>query len=56
MFHRPHKPYAILVKDVKMAEKITYVSLKEKELLESPQRPIVILKKKKRTLLTSPLS
>jgi hydrogenase maturation protein HypF len=48
MFHRPHKPYAILVKDVKMAEKITYVSLKEKELLESPQRPIVILKKKKK--------
>jgi hydrogenase maturation protein HypF len=46
MFHRPNKPYAILVKDIKMAEKITFISRKEKELLESPQRPIVILKKK----------
>jgi len=48
MFHRPNKPYAILVKDVKMAEKITHISLKEKEMLESPQRPIVVLKKKKK--------
>jgi hydrogenase maturation protein HypF len=48
MFHRPHKPYAILVKDVKMAQKFAYVSSKEKNILESPQRPIVVLKKKKR--------
>lgn len=48
MFHRPHKPYALLVKDVKMAEKITHISRKEKELLESPQRPIVVLKKRKK--------
>jgi len=48
MFHRPHKPYAILVKDVQMAKKITHISFKEKELLESPQRPIVVLKKKKK--------
>ena len=48
MFHRPHKPYAILVKDVQMAKKIAHISLKEKELLESPQRPIVVLKKKKK--------
>jgi len=47
LFHRPHKPYAILVKDLEMAERIAYVSDKEKELLQSLQRPIVVLKKKK---------
>jgi len=50
LFHRPDKPYAILVKDVKMAEKIAFISRKEKELLKSPQRPIVVLKKKKRNM------
>jgi len=48
LFHRPHKPYAILVKDVQMAETFAYISQKEIELLESPQRPIVVLKKKKK--------
>jgi hydrogenase maturation protein HypF len=48
MFHRPHKPYALMVKDIEMVEKIAYVSGKEKELLQSPQRPIVVLKKKKK--------
>ncbi len=52
MFHRPDKPYALLVKDIKMAEKIAYVSQKEQEILESPQRPIVVLKKKKQNTLT----
>lgn len=53
LFHRPDKPYAILVKDVKMAKKITYVSRKEEEMLESPQRPIVVLKKKKKNTFRS---
>jgi hydrogenase maturation protein HypF len=48
LFHRPHKPYALMVKDVEMVEQIAYVSEKEKELLQSPQRPIVVLKKKKK--------
>jgi hydrogenase maturation protein HypF len=48
LFHRPHKPYAIMGRDIEMIEKIAYVSEKEKELLQSPQRPIVILKKKKK--------
>lgn len=51
MFHRPHKPYAILVKDVAMAEKYAYVSRTEKELLENPQRPILILRKRKKDSL-----
>ena len=48
LFHRPHKPYAILAKDVQMVETFAYISQKEIELLESPQRPIVVLKKKKK--------
>ena len=48
LLHRPHKPYALMVKDVDRIEKIAYVSKKEKELLQSPQRPIVVLKKKKK--------
>lgn len=46
LFCRPHKPYAIMVKDIEMAKRIACLSKKEKELLESPQRPIVVLKKK----------
>lgn len=53
LFCRPHKPYAIMVKDIQMAERIAYVSKKEKELLESPQRPIVVLKKKNTLSLAS---
>jgi hydrogenase maturation protein HypF len=48
LFHRPHKPYAILAKDVQMVQSFAYISQKEIELLESPQRPIVVLKKKKK--------
>ncbi|DAC73288.1 MAG TPA: carbamoyltransferase HypF [Thermoplasmata archaeon] len=48
MFHRPHKPYALMVKDMEMAERIACTSEREKELLQSPQRPIVVLKKKKK--------
>jgi hydrogenase maturation protein HypF len=48
LFHRPHKPYALMVKDMEMAETIGVLSKKEKELLQSPQRPIVVLKKRKK--------
>ncbi len=48
MFHRPHKPYAIMVKDREMARKIVEVSPHEEDLLQSPQRPIVVLRKKRK--------
>ena len=51
LFHRHHKPYAIMVKDVTMAEKIASINDKEKKLLESPQRPIVVLTKKNKDAL-----
>ena len=47
MLNRPHKPFAIMVEDMNMVKDIAHVSPKEKELLRSPQRPIVVLKKKK---------
>lgn len=51
MFHRPHKPYAIMVKDGTMAKTIAELSPHEEELLRSPQRPIVVLKKKRKNLM-----
>ncbi len=46
MLNRPNKPFAILAKDIIMADTVAYISSKEKELLVSPQRPIVVVKKK----------
>ena len=43
---RPSKPFAIMVKDIKETEKICTISSLEKEVLNSPERPIVLLKKK----------
>ncbi|MEM4257949.1 MAG: carbamoyltransferase HypF [Candidatus Thermoplasmatota archaeon] len=50
LFHRPHKPYAILVKDLHMAHQIAQLSPLEQQLLQSPQRPIVVVAKKNRAL------
>lgn len=43
---RDSKPFAIMVKDIETAKKYVHVCSEEKKLLESVQRPIVILKKK----------
>lgn len=43
--NRPHKPFAVMVKDLKTAKKIAYINKKEQELLTSNKRPIVLLKK-----------
>jgi hydrogenase maturation protein HypF len=40
------KPLAIMVRDAKRAAELCEVNGKEKELLESPRRPIVLLKRK----------
>ena len=44
---RPHKPLAIMVKDLASADRIAWIDEVEKELLLSRERPIVLLKKKK---------
>ncbi|MEM1920997.1 MAG: carbamoyltransferase HypF, partial [Ignisphaera sp.] len=43
---RLYKPFALMARDVAVVEKIAIVDQKAIELLQSPQRPIVILPKK----------
>lgn len=43
--HRPSKPLAVMVRDLDMARTYAKVSKREAELLESPARPIVLLKR-----------
>lgn len=44
--NRPDKPFALMVSDIKMAEKFCHINNKEKEILQSSMSPIVMLKKK----------
>ena len=44
--HRTGKPYALLCRDIEMAETISTITLKEKDLLMSVERPIVLVQKK----------
>lgn len=46
MLGREDKPFAVMVRDIKAARKLVFISEKEEEVLESPARPIVVLKKK----------
>ena len=43
---RAHKPFAMMVRDTDSLRGIAYVSDVERRLLEGPQRPIVVLKKR----------
>ena len=44
--NRPGKPFALMVADIEEAKKICWLSRMEKTILESPERPIVLLEKK----------
>ncbi|WFO75546.1 carbamoyltransferase HypF [Desulfurococcaceae archaeon MEX13E-LK6-19] len=44
--NRPRKPFAVMVLDTIIAEKLVYLDDKAKRILTSPQRPIVLLPKK----------
>ena len=50
LYHRPQKPFAIMVRDLETAERYVYLTEKERELLTSPNRPIVLAEKKDRDL------
>ena len=41
---RPHKPFALMMKDIDMVKKYCFVSEGEEKILTSPQCPIVLLK------------
>jgi len=43
---RPNKPYAVMCRDLEMLESIGTPTKREQELLESVERPIVLVKKK----------
>ncbi|MGD0948576.1 MAG: carbamoyltransferase HypF [Candidatus Binatia bacterium] len=44
---RSRKPLALMARDATVIEKLAYVSADELDMLASPQRPIVLLRKKK---------
>jgi len=45
--HRPHKPFAVMAADVNAARVFAQISEAEAQLLQSPQRPIVLLQWKR---------
>ncbi|GIK65304.1 MAG: carbamoyltransferase [Chloroflexota bacterium] len=49
---RVDKPFAIMVRDLEMARQLAEINPAEVELLESPQRPIVLLKKRQTSTLS----
>ncbi len=51
--NRAKKPFAIMCKDLKMAENLAYISQKEAEVLSSKESPIVLLQAKKELELIS---
>ncbi|HOX38528.1 MAG TPA: carbamoyltransferase HypF [Candidatus Brocadiia bacterium] len=44
--HRDHKPFAIMVRDVRAAARICRIGPEEEALLSSPERPIVLIEKR----------
>src|ERR1700722_8152887 len=44
--HRDEKPFAVMVRDVETAERLCEINPDERQLLESPRRPIVLLRKR----------
>lgn len=54
--HRHSKPFAIIVRDLKSAKTLTKINKKEEEILTSPARPIVLLRKKSNISISSLVS
>lgn len=49
---RPHKPFAVMAKDIESARKIAYISEEEEVILSSNKSPILILNKKEPFILS----
>lgn len=49
--HRLAKPFAIMVRDIDQVKEICFVNEDEEKLLTSSQKPIVLLRKKKESIL-----
>ncbi len=50
--HRPKKPLAVMFPNISCLKKFTKTSVKEEELILSKERPIVVVRKNKSTLLS----
>jgi hydrogenase maturation protein HypF len=50
---REEKPLAIMVKDLDQAKRIAQIGIEEEKLLQSPQRPIVLLQKRENDLIST---
>ncbi len=48
--HRDDKPFALMMKSIEVVYRYCYVTSKERELLESPASPVVLLRKKDSTV------
>jgi hydrogenase maturation protein HypF len=46
IYRRGDKPYAVMIKDIETVDKYASIGDRERELLTSPQRPIVLLRKR----------
>ncbi len=49
--NRPHKPFAIMVKDIETAKRLAYISKEEEQVLLSNKRPILILNRREVSIL-----
>lgn len=54
--NRPTKPYAVMFKDLKTVKEYTNSTLKEDEILSSKEKPIVLLRKKGKSSLSSKIA
>ncbi|MEA3497809.1 MAG: carbamoyltransferase HypF [Campylobacterota bacterium] len=54
--NRPTKPFAVMVKDIDMIKDIANINNKERELLSSNKRPIVLCKQKENIQISSLVS
>ncbi|RLA75565.1 MAG: carbamoyltransferase HypF [Epsilonproteobacteria bacterium] len=49
---RAHKPFAVMIKDIKTAKTLATINTKEQEYLQSPQRPVVVLQENRNDVLS----
>ncbi|MEK7519691.1 MAG: carbamoyltransferase HypF [Patescibacteria group bacterium] len=54
--HRPHKPLAVMACDIAHAKKFARISSDEARLLQSSQKPIVIVSKRKNSILAGTIA
>lgn len=54
--NRPHKPFAIMVKDIEVARELCFINEMEEKIILSNKRPIVLLEKKTSKALPSSIA